>query len=238
MARPLHLPAAIRNTNGRRISFGRSSSRFLSLLSPSPCAGSDRVCVLPGPPARPRPPCSWLWLCAWRRFRRLDCNRLDRVDAHRLRRNHLDRFGDSLDRGCASPAGRRSASLAAQTLCSSQMPIAAPWNWARPWDRLKEDSTSLDIAPASSRASPRCRRRDFESFAVVQTRSSNPDVTDLPDRQLRALADRWRPEQPLPVRQPLQGRMQPFKQSGQIGPRHRVVRDERHHDLGRQFYRV
>src|ERR1700739_483973 len=25
------------------------------LLTPSPCAG-DRVCVLPGPPARPRPP--------------------------------------------------------------------------------------------------------------------------------------------------------------------------------------
>ena len=32
--------------------------------------------------------------------------------------------------------------------------------------------------------------------------------------------------------------MQPFKQSGQIGPRHRVVRDERRHDLGRQFYRI
>jgi hypothetical protein len=41
-----------------------------------------------------------------------------------------------------------------QTLCSSQMPIAAPWNWARPWDRLKEDSSSLDIAPASCPASP------------------------------------------------------------------------------------
>src|ERR1700722_20296623 len=39
---------------------------FLSLLTPSPCAG-DRVCVLPGPPARPRPPCSWPWLCAWGR---------------------------------------------------------------------------------------------------------------------------------------------------------------------------
>ena len=205
-----------------RIGFGRSSASFPSLLTPSPCAG-DRVCVSPGPPARPRPPCSWPWLCAWSTARRLGCD-------------HLDRVGDEPRSRLRPPAGRRWASLAAQTLCSSPMPIVAPCNWARPWDRLKEIPlrSILLRRHAEHRQVP---PQGFESFAVLQT-----DQVIRRDRLADRHRGRWRIDggrsNLSPFRQPLQGRMQPFKQSGQIGPRHRIVRDERHHDLGRQFYRV